>query len=139
MSTDLAGKRVLVLSDNSGLARAVELNLTYHLKMEVIRFVSSPSLQSEDTAKAGDFDLLVLAISSPANEPVVALARASLTEKVGRIPLLIISDRPFFSEPEDQIAHLDFPFSVDTLQNKVGEMLLREPQEDADRYLPSQV
>ena len=122
MSTDLAGKRVLVLSDNNGLARVVELNLTYHLKMEVEQYVSSPALESGDKAKSDDFDLLVLAISSPVNEPVVALARASLTEKVGQIPLLIISDRPFFSEPEDQIAHLDFPFNIDTLQSKVGEM-----------------
>jgi len=124
MSANSAGKKVLVLSDNSGLARVVEVNLSNQLNMHVVRSTSS-SWRRENPAEIDNFDLLVLAISSSVNEPVVALARASLTETIGRIPLLIISDRPFHSEPEDQIDHLDFPFDVDTLQNKVDEILHR--------------
>lgn len=124
MSANSAGKKVLVLSDNSGLARVVEVNLSNQLNMQVIRSTSS-TWRCDKTVDIDNFDLLVLAISSSVNEPVVALARASLTETIGRIPLLIISDRPFESEPEDQIEHLDFPFDVNTLRQKVDEILYR--------------
>jgi len=71
----------------------------------------------------GDFDLIVVAMSSPTSEPVVALARASLAGQIGQVPLLIISDRPFHSDPNDRIIHLDFPFDIDGLCDKVKEVL----------------
>jgi hypothetical protein len=46
-----------------------------------------------------------------------------LTGRVGQVPLLIISDRPFDSVPEVRIFHLDFPFGVDGLRDKVKEIL----------------
>lgn len=130
MVADLAGKRVLVLSDNDGLSRAIELNLK-HSQLEIIKLALSPpgqrsepvEGQRECQAEVGHFDLIVVAMSSPTSEPVVALARTSLIRQIGQVPLLIISDRPFQSDPDDQIIHLDFPFDIDRLHDKVEEIL----------------
>ena len=124
MAADLAGKRVLVLSDNDGLSRAIELNLK-HSHLKVVKLVPSSLGQQGNQAEVGDFDLIVVAMSSPTSEPVVALARTSLAERIGQVPLLIISDRPFHSDPDDQIIHLDFPFDIDGLHDKVQEILQR--------------
>jgi hypothetical protein len=62
-------------------------------------------------------------MSSPTSEPVVALSRASLAGQIGQVPLLIISDRPFQSDPDDRIIHLDFPFDIDGLHDKVEKIL----------------
>ena len=123
MVADLARKRVLVLSDNDGLSRAIELNLNRHL--EVVRLTLSSPRQRESQAELGDFDMIVVAMSLPTSEPVVALARASLAGRIGQVPLLIISDRPFHSDLDDQIIHLDFPFDIDGLHDKVKEILQR--------------
>jgi len=119
----LAGKRVLVLSDNDGLSRAIELNLDNHLELEIVKLSASSLERRGSQVENGDFDLIVVAMSSPASEPVVALARASLADRIGQIPLLIVSDRPFESAPGDLIVHLDFPFDIDRLHDKVREIL----------------
>ena len=147
MGADLARKRVLVLSDNDGLSRAIKLNLE-RSDLEVVKFaLNSPGQQSqpcpepnrravkgrcpepvegrESQAEMDDFDLIVVAMSSSTSEPIVALARASLAGRIGQIPLLIISDRPFHSDPDDQIIHLDFPFDIDGLHAKVKGILQR--------------
>jgi hypothetical protein len=132
MGARSARKRVLVLSDNDGLSRAIELNLK-HNHLEVIRLaLSSPGQRCPEPvegrgsqAEVGDFDLIVVAMSSPTSEPVVALARASLAGRIGQVPLLIISDRPFHSDLDDQIIHLDFPFDIDGLHDKVKKILQR--------------
>lgn len=124
MGAGLAGKRVLVLSDNDGLSRAIELNLK-HNHLEVIRLALSSPEQRGSQAEVGDFDLIVVAMSSPTSEPVVALARASLAGRIGQVPLLIISDRPFHPDLDDQIIHLDFPFDIDGLHDKVKKILQR--------------
>jgi hypothetical protein len=121
MPTDLGKQRIVVLSDNKGLSKAVEINLTSRLKVEVIN-VSRPASGLQDPS-CEDCDLIIVALSSPCSEPVVALARASLAGTIGHVPLLIISDRPFQPDPADQIAHLDFPFDIETLQLRVSEIL----------------
>ena len=123
MGTDLDGKHVLVLSDNDGLARAIEVNLCDPY-LKVTRIVLNPTGRPTNEAERGDYDLIVVALSSPANEPVVALAWASLAGRVGQVPFLIISDRPFRSDPADRIAHLYFPFDIDRLHGRVSEILL---------------
>jgi DNA-binding response OmpR family regulator len=125
MAADLAGKRVLVLSDNDGLSRAIELNLE-RSGLEVVKLALSSPGQRGRQAEVGDFDLIVVAMSSPTNEPVVALAKASLAGLIGQVPILIISDRPFHSDPDDQIIHMDFPFDIDKLYDKVKEILQGE-------------
>jgi DNA-binding response OmpR family regulator len=127
MVVDLARKRVLVLSDNDGLSRAIESNLNSHL--EVVRLTLSSPGQRESQTELGDFDMIVVAMSLPTSEPVVALARASLAGRIGQVPLLIISDRPFYSDLDDQIIHLDFPFDIDGLHDKVKEILQRQSPE----------
>lgn len=127
MVADLANKTILVLSDNDGLSRAIELNLSKRLGVEIARLTPGSLKQRRRQTENGDFDLIVLAVSLPASEPVVALARASLADRIGRVPLLIISDRPFDSDPDDRITHLYFPFDIDRLHNKVRELLHGEP------------
>jgi hypothetical protein len=123
MVTDLVRKKVLILSDNAGLSRAIELNLSNHLDVETIKLGSGSSKRNRGGTEMNDFDLMVVAMSSPSSEPVVALARASLTKYIGRIPMLIISDRPFDSKPGERIIHLDFPFDIEGLYDKVEEIL----------------
>jgi hypothetical protein len=122
MSVDLTGKKALIISDNGGLARVVELNLSIRLGMQVVKYEPGVTGEAND-GHNGDLDLLVLAISSSTKEPIVELARASLVERIGQIPLLIISDRPFNSKPGDHIVHLDFPFSIDALEEKAREVV----------------
>jgi hypothetical protein len=126
MKDDLEGKKALIISDNGGLARVVELNLRIRLGMEVVKY--DPDLSGPD--RHDDLDLLVLAISSPSREPILELARASLVERIGQVSLLIISDRPFQSEPEEDIVHLDFPFTIDALESKVREIVHRKARSD---------
>jgi hypothetical protein len=122
----LAGKRVLVLSDNEGLSRAIKLNLNSSLEIKIIKYTSELPEKWDTQTKMNDFDLIVLAMSSPTSEPVVALAKASLIGQIGQTPLLIISDRPFDSEPEHRITHLNFPFDIDKLCRQVNEILQAE-------------
>ncbi len=126
MNHDLTGKKALIISDNGGLARVVELNLSIRLGMHVSKYETG----AVEGAFSNDLDLLVLAISSPSKEPIVELARASLVERIGRVPLLIISDRPFHSEPGEPIVHLDFPFSIDALETKAREVLNKNHRPD---------
>jgi hypothetical protein len=81
----------------------------------------------------GDCSLIIVAASLPSSEPVVALARASLAARIGEVPLLIISDRPFPPDPVDRIAHLDFPFDIGGLHNSIQDILNREPGLLVDR------
>jgi len=78
--TDLAGKKVLVLSDNETFFMVIQLNLQKGLGLEVVAPASSSLKQRESLSKDGDFDLIVVAMSSPMSEPVVALAKASLDQ-----------------------------------------------------------
>ena len=127
MATDSYGKRVLVLSDDHRLSRAIELNLRKRLGVEVVTVASNSLEQRGSPTRNDGFDLIVVAMSSPVSEPVVALARASLVKHIGRVPLLIISDRPFDPDPDDQIAHLEFPFDASALHDKVQGLLQGEP------------
>jgi hypothetical protein len=115
-------KRVLVLSDNEKLSKAVELNLTHPTPMKVVCLAPVPP-EHRGNLGTGGFDLLVVATSSPGSEPLVMLARASLADRVGRVPILIISDRPFCTDLEARIAHLGFPFRPDGLHHMVMRLL----------------
>jgi CheY-like chemotaxis protein len=156
LSTEVKGihrKRVLILSDNEGLAKSIGLSLNYSLHVETssllshtsykggtsngwrgvaqvesLANVTSPSEQSFNNPDAeGDThhpcDLIVVALSSPLNAPIVVLARASLLRNVGQIPVLIISERPFLADPDVQITHLSFPFNTDKLKESVSRIL----------------
>ena len=120
-------KRVCIVSDNQGLARAIGLNLRVRLKVDVQSITPGPSQTETVQAIAEDCNLIVVAISSPASEPIVVLARTALLGLVDQVPLIIISDRPFRPDWDRRIVHLDFPFGVDELCRTVDELLHREP------------
>jgi hypothetical protein len=122
MSAKPPRKRVLILADNQDLCRDIQLDLSSAL--DAVRY--TPSLLPEgQSAQAvfGCLDLIVLALSSPKSEPAVMLFKSSLLNLVGEIPLLIISERSFFADPQEQIFHLDFPFDLEELHDQVKNIL----------------
>jgi hypothetical protein len=118
------GKRVIILSDNAKLSRAIELKLQCYPGLEIVKLVPG---QRRSPVEIGDCDLIVVAMSSSSSEPLVALAKVSLTGRIGQVPVLVISDRPFRADPDTRIAHLDFPFDIDKLPHKVRELLEGQP------------
>jgi hypothetical protein len=114
MVQHLFGRKAIVISDNELLFKVIELNLHGGLGLEIVG-----QGWRETADLAGQADLIVVALSSPASEPVVTLAEASLAEWIGRIPLLIISDRPFLPPSTNKIVHLAFPFAPGELQQSV--------------------
>jgi hypothetical protein len=131
MIAGLNGKRALIISDNRGLSRAITINLS-ELALEVATLNIDPAKVWYGEAPSKEFDLIVLALSSPSSEPVVMLAKASVIEYIGKIPLLIISDRPFRTDPGSQITHLDFPFGIDKLRQQVSAALGSKIQVDKE-------
>ncbi len=120
-------KKILILSDNDKLSKAIKVILASRgWATETV--ASKPPKQPGNQAKIKHPDLIVVAMSSPTSEPVVTLARASLAKQIGQTPLLIISDEPFNSNSDDLIVHLDFPFAIDELYYKVETILHRERQ-----------
>lgn len=119
-------KRVIVISDNDLLFKAIERNLHNHLKMEVHGSVADTPEEMGEQAGQDGWDLMIVAVSEPVGEPVVELVRASLARWLGQVPLLIISERPFDSRPEEKIVHLNFPFSPAALRDTVAQLLPRQ-------------
>jgi len=120
MVTSWAKKKVILLSDDDSLTRVVELALNKRLVTKIGKISSEGT---ENLIEACDFDLIIVAASSPTSEPVVILAQASLARCIGRVPILIISDKPFQPDPDARIYHLDFPFKLPTLYSTVEEIL----------------
>jgi hypothetical protein len=131
MTSALKGHRVVVISDNDLLFEAIKRNLGGRLQMEVLRAAAVTPEQTGDRLQKDRWSLIVVAQSAPVGEPVVELVRASLAHWLGRVPLLIISERPFDSRPKDGIVHLDFPFEPDQLYRTVVELFAT--QEDTTR------
>ena len=117
----LARRKILVLSDDARLSRVIEVNLDGSPSVEILTLDSLE--QRGALAVDEDFDLVVVAMSSPSSEPVVALSKASLARLIGRVPFLIISDRPFDSDWDARIVHLDFPFDVGEFCHTVERIL----------------
>jgi len=114
-------KRIVVLSDSDGLSRAIELNLRDYPDAEIVRL--GWGMSERRGGCLDDCSLIIVATSACSSEPVVGLARASLIDRIGQVPVLIISGRRFEADPMQRIAHLDFPFSIEKLHHTVGEML----------------
>jgi CheY-like chemotaxis protein len=121
MAVNPANKRILVLSDNDGLSRVIKSNVNGPL--EIVRLVSGSPVQRESKTEMGDFDLIVVAMSSPSHDPLIALSRASLIGQIRQVPILIISEKPLHPASGDRIVHLDFPFEVDQFRTLVQEIL----------------
>jgi len=113
--------QVLVWSDDDFLYEIIEANLRcLHLLAK--------RAEPEATAQDFPFTLLIMALSSPNSEPVVALGQAALGGLLGHIPLLIISDRPFKAAPTNLIYHLEFPFNAEKLHHTVQTLLITTSQ-----------
>ena len=121
MHSETNCKKILLLSDHESVAKIIEQIRSNDLA--ITRFLLPVPGEVERKVNANDFDLLILALSSYANEPLVALARTSLAGLIGRMPILVISDKPFQSDPATQISHLDFPFSIEQLIIRIDELL----------------
>ena len=121
-------KRVLILSDSRLLSNVIEVNLKQmHLEVDHFELSSgNPAGPRDQVSKKKDHpDLILVASSLAASEPIVYLFKAALTEKIGQTPILIISDRQFPADPDGQIYHLDFPFDPDALRDMVLALLDR--------------
>ncbi len=121
MAKRLSLKKLLLLSDNSELAKAIEIILGE--QADILSFVVEPRGPSNKFVAPHHFDLILLAMSEYASEPVVALARASLGHLLNQVPILIVSYKYFQPHIDAKIAFLDFPFTAEQLETRVDEML----------------
>lgn len=119
---------VLLVGDSKFLLELMAVNLA-PLATEAILFGGKQASAWRQAAPtridgaASPFRLLVLALSRSYSEPVVILARVGLTDFVGVVPLVIVSDRPFPADPEQQIFHLSFPCQAHVFRQAVDKML----------------
>lgn len=127
MTTDLAGKTVLILCDHDALYAAVELELNRLLEAQIIRLEPDQSACQTDHLLTENVDLLIVATVAPHNDPMALLSKAALPGQVGEIPVLIVSEQPSRSESDDKITYLNFPFDMDQLTRTVEEILERHP------------
>jgi len=132
MTARLGKNRVLVLSDNDRLSRAIEFNLGRHL--DVMRLPLCLPGQRMNPVETENFDLVVVAMSSPTNDPFAILTRTSLSQQIGQIPMVIISGRSFRTKSGDRIVHMDFPFDIGELYSQVTRILRETPKEDSGKY-----
>ncbi len=127
MTTDLAGKTVLILCDHDALYAAIELELNRLLEAQIIRLEPDQSACQTDHFLTENVDLLIVATVAPHNDPMALLSKAALPGQVGEIPVLIVSEQPSRSESDDKITYLNFPFDMDQLTQTVEEILERHP------------
>ena len=128
-------RRILVLSDNDKLSKVIAWNLEQILGQEVVRQVSDPTQRSGRQLTENSFDLVVVAVSAADSEPIVTLAKASAAQFADRVPVLIVSDRPFRPDPDARIAHLGFPFEPDELRDAVIDIMHREETASTEKVL----
>lgn len=122
MTVEALRKSVLVVCDDHRLYRAIEVNLKERQILEILDECLCCQGESVDQP-VNNFDLIVLVLSSPTSEPLISLARASLVKRIGQIPIMIVSSRTFDSAPDLDIYHMNFPFDVSSLQDKINEIL----------------
>jgi hypothetical protein len=130
------GKRVAVVGDSDLVCKAIKLALHKRLKLSTGEPDRCGADHPGDAALG--WDLIVVAVTSDSAEPIAELAEAGLIDWISRVPLLIISPRPFGPSEEFRIAHLRFPFDPDQLCDRVGD-LLRASMELAESILASDV
>ena len=109
----LLGKRVLVLSRHQTLCEAIKVGLK-HLKMNVVEW----------QAGSDGLDLVVFTLLSSVDASADVPARDVLPKDLGKVPLLLISDRmPGPNSDGSQVFYLRFPFRYEELYAKTAEIL----------------
>ena len=61
------------------------------------------------------------------------LSRTSLLNRVGQVPVLVISEQPSKPESDDKITYLNFPFDMDDLTDTVADILEDRHRADPER------
>lgn len=110
------GKSVLALSDSELLLRVIEINLDCQVQGVALD-------TGEPVPRAGEFDLVIVAISAASNDPVTILQRVDVIERIKSIPTLVICHQPIDLQLDDQISHLPFPFDSVALRRAVYRLL----------------
>jgi hypothetical protein len=123
MTTDLMSKTVLVLCDFDALYAAIELQLSRLLETRLIRLEPRKTNGLPEQRPAEEFDLMIVATVAPTVDPVSTLARVSLLDRLGKTPVLIISEQPSRPESDDKFTFLNFPFDIDQLPATVKHIL----------------
>jgi len=117
-------KNILVLYDRKLLFDIIKTNLD-RVSLSIKGIGSTEfSKKSKATFETDNLDLIIIALSSSSKgEPLIYLFNTALIKIVGKIPLLIVSDRKFDSDDEGQIFHLELPFDVSELHDKVQSII----------------
>ncbi len=126
-------KEVHVLCDHDALYAAIELKLRSLVGVRVSRLAADPITQQDARTSPLRSDLLIVAPTLPIHDAMSILARASLLDHVGQMPVLIISEQPSRPESNDMITYLNFPFDMDDLNNTVAKILSRHHALNAQR------
>lgn len=122
-----AGKNILILSDNPLLARAIELNLSGSLTMRVRHWEHIFLNDVHRTEPSFRADLIIVAMSSLAHDPMAALVGCGLASQIDVIPMVVISANPFYVVSHRRIAQLGFPFDPQHLLSLVDDLLGAQP------------
>lgn len=119
-------KNILVLYDSDLLFDIIKSNLR-HIPLNIQGIgKKSFSEKTKVECRIDNLALIIVAISSVSKgEPLVSLFNTALINQVGRIPILIVSDRKFDSDNRGLIFHLDFPSDVGELCHRVQAIIDR--------------
>ena len=115
-------RSVLIISDDERLSGVIQAILK-HCHLEFTELLLDTLQQQVEQVKKVDFNLIMIATSSLDSEPTVTTALNSLTEQIGEVPLLVISEETSLQDPDRHIFHLDFPFDIEKLLNAIEEIL----------------
>jgi hypothetical protein len=121
MGTDLIGKRILVLCDSDDLAKSIAARLNG--RMDIIPCTPLSIGRKDIRRRVGYLDMIVLVASLPDSEPAAMLFEASLLERMGHTPLLVVSHRHCHSEAGDQVYNLRFPYDESALCDRIESIL----------------
>ncbi len=111
-------ERILLLGDSDELVMAIRATLTGLPQGQIQVIEHASGQKGEEPA----FDLLIVLCSS-CSEPLVLIHRAGLVHLIGRVPLLVISEREFEDCQPGSIYHLDYPCTAQMLQDRVFSIL----------------
>ena len=121
MSEGPMPKEILVLSDSQVLSQVIKLVVGSEFTVNLCGAGAPQGGPAPDGVEG--IALVIVALSAYSSEPIVALAQAGLVDRVGQIPFLIISSKPFSPDADHRISHLDYPFSVDDLKHQVDRIM----------------
>jgi DNA-binding response OmpR family regulator len=121
VSEQAVKKRVLIVSDTDDLSRTIASSLNG--SVDAVRLVLYSLQADQERVYQDHFDLIVLGVSLPDSEPAAMLYQGTLGERIDQIPVVIVSPRTFFSDPEERIFYFDLPLDEDQFHARVVQIL----------------